>query len=569
MPAGSAAGRHASSTRWAIRCSMEEFGGGFIYAMPDGVLSVGFVGGLDYQRSDVRSARRVPALQAASVRRVAARGGQMVRYGAKALPEGGWHTIPRVYADGVLIAGDAGGFLNSMRLKGIHLAMRTGMLAAETAFDAVRSGRRVGGALEALRGRDRRERGAARAVSGAQRASELRLRPAGGPGVLRAVAGDRRLVVRDPMPAHAGYERMQKLADYYRDGAARSRRARSNPAKIDRQLTFDRLTNVHYSGTRHAEDQPSHLIVHDADVCRTRCREEYGNPCTRFCPANVYEMVDAGDGTKRLQINASNCVHCKTCDIMDPYQIIDWVPPEGRRRAAVRRHVSDGSDRSGDSSAAASASKASGHRRGRLLRSSRARPHADAGGSRATHHYDAIVAIGPASRSWRSGTAASSPASTTSAIAASSSSPARTSTASGSRGIIERFGYGTARGSTSRGGARALVQMRRDWPRAGRSGSRSTARAGRRASRSPARSGWPARPAIRSCRFTSKRDASGRRRAGIARRSRSRSPRSRVAIGEPMVGRRMPTDATIEDEASASSSETLATLEAPRAGAAV
>ena len=141
------------------------------------------------------------------------------------------------------------------------------------------------------------------------------------------------------MPAHAGYERMQKIADYYRDGRP-DPDAPLNPAKIDRQLTFDRLTNVHYSGTRHAEDQPSHLIVHDADICRTRCREEYGNPCTRFCPANVYEMVDAGDGTKRLQINASNCVHCKTCDIMDPYQIIDWVPPGGRRRSGLRRHVS-------------------------------------------------------------------------------------------------------------------------------------------------------------------------------------------------------------------------------------
>ncbi len=99
------------------------------------------------------------------------------------------------------------------------------------------------------------------------------------------------------MPAHAGFERMKKLAEYYRDGRP-DPDAPQNPAKIDRQLTFDRLTNVHYSGTRHAEDQPSHLIVHDADICRTRCREEYGNPCTRFCPANVYEMVDAGDGTQ-------------------------------------------------------------------------------------------------------------------------------------------------------------------------------------------------------------------------------------------------------------------------------
>ena len=123
-------------------------------------------------------------------------------------------------------------------------------------------------------------------------------------------------------------KRMQTLAKYY--GANRP-----NPdgpikaVKIDRTLTFDKVTNVHYSGTRHSEDEPSHLIVHDTDICRTRCREEYGNPCTRFCPANVYEMVDDGQQGKRLQINASNCVHCKTCDIMDPYQVIDWVPPEG------------------------------------------------------------------------------------------------------------------------------------------------------------------------------------------------------------------------------------------------
>ena len=129
--------------------------------------------------------------------------------------------------------------------------------------------------------------------------------------------------------SEAGHERMARLARYYRtehpdpDGT-------SNAVKVDRRMTFDKLTNVHYSGTRHDEDQPVHLLVADTDVCRTRCREEYGNPCVRFCPAHVYEMVDDGTGDgRRLQINASNCVHCKTCDIMDPYQIITWVPPEG------------------------------------------------------------------------------------------------------------------------------------------------------------------------------------------------------------------------------------------------
>jgi electron-transferring-flavoprotein dehydrogenase len=307
---------------------MEEFGGGFIYAMPDGVLSVGFVTGLDYRDPMFDPHVRFQHFKRHPLVAAVLEGGQMVRYGAKALPEGGWHTIPRVYADGLLIAGDAGGFLNSMRLKGVHLAMRTGMLAAETAFEAIRAGDTSAARL--------------RAYEVAIGASDVRreLYPVRNvhqsfsygliPGLLYSglslVSGG--WWIRDPMPAHAGYERVARIAEYYREGRP-DPDSTVNPAKIDRRLTFDRLTNVHYSGTRHAEDQPSHLLVYDTDICRTRCREEYGNPCTRFCPANVYEMVDGGDGTKRLQINASNCVHCKTCDIMDPYQIIDWVPPEG------------------------------------------------------------------------------------------------------------------------------------------------------------------------------------------------------------------------------------------------
>jgi len=218
--------------------------------------------------------------------------------------------------------------MNSARLKGIHLAMRTGMLAAETAFEAVRKGDVSEAALKAYDDR----------VQASAVKKELwpvrNVHQAFGYGTMAGAAFTGLSLVtgggwfRDPLPAHGGWTRIQKLATYYKD-ARPDPDSTVNPVKIDRQLTFDRLTGVHYSGTRHPEDQPSHLIVHDASVCATRCREEYGNPCIRFCPANVYEMVDAGDGTKKLQINASNCVHCKTCDIMDPYQIIDWVPPEG------------------------------------------------------------------------------------------------------------------------------------------------------------------------------------------------------------------------------------------------
>jgi electron-transferring-flavoprotein dehydrogenase len=306
----------------------EEFGGAFLYTMPGNLVSLGLVTGLDYRdpmfdpHVAFQHVKRHPLF--ASI----LEGGTLVRYGAKALPEGGWYTIPKTYAAGALIAGDAAGFMNSVRLKGIHLAMRTGMFAAETAFDAIRKGDTSEAAMKAYD--DRIEAGSVRRelypVRNVHQAFSY------GSFAGAAFAGlslvTRGWWFKDPMPAHGGWTRMQKLADYYKD-ARPDPESTVNPVKIDRQLTFDRLTNVHYSGTRHHEDQPSHLVVHDASVCATRCREEFGNPCIRFCPANVYEMVDAGDGTKKLQINASNCVHCKTCDIMDPYQIIDWVPPEG------------------------------------------------------------------------------------------------------------------------------------------------------------------------------------------------------------------------------------------------
>jgi electron-transferring-flavoprotein dehydrogenase len=306
----------------------EEFGGAFMYSMPDNLVSLGLVTGLDYRdpmfdpHVAFQHLKRHPLISSVL------EGGQLVRYGAKALPEGGWYTIPKTYTAGALIAGDAAGFMNSMRLKGIHLAMRTGMFAAEAAFDAVRRGDTSEAALRTYDDRIqasvvRKELYPVRNVH--QAFSHGSFVGAAFAGLSLVTGG---WWFTDPMPSHGGWTRIRKLAEYYKD-ARPDPESTVNPVKIDRQLTFDRLTNVHYSGTRHSEDQPSHLIVHDANLCATRCREEYGNPCIRFCPANVYEMVDAGDGKKTLQVNASNCVHCKTCDIMDPYQIIDWVPPEG------------------------------------------------------------------------------------------------------------------------------------------------------------------------------------------------------------------------------------------------
>jgi electron-transferring-flavoprotein dehydrogenase len=306
----------------------EEFGGSFIYAMPDGLLSVGFVAGLDYKDPNFDPHATYQRFKQHPLMAKLLEGGQLVRYGAKALPEAGWYAIPQTFTDGALIVGDAAGFLNSLRLKGIHLAMKTGMLAAETAFEAVRAGDVSAARLQRYQARIdlsdvKRELYPVRNV---HQSFEHGLMAGMAYSGLSLVTGG--WWIKDPMPAEPGHERLETRAEYY-GSTPPPPDAITNPARIDRQLTFDRLTGVHYSGTRHAEDQPSHLIVHDSDICRTRCREEYGNPCTRFCPAQVYELVDAGDGTKKLQINASNCVHCKTCDIMDPYQIIDWVPPEG------------------------------------------------------------------------------------------------------------------------------------------------------------------------------------------------------------------------------------------------
>ena len=135
--------------------------------------------------------------------------------------------------------------------------------------------------------------------------------------------------IRDKIVSHAGHEQMKKVKDYYGTVSGTGEvLPPSNVTTADRTLTFDKVTNVHYSGTSHEENQPSHLLV-QTDVCHSVCGEEYGYPCIRFCPANVYEIVEDIKNGKQLQINASNCVHCKTCDIMDPYSVITWVPPEG------------------------------------------------------------------------------------------------------------------------------------------------------------------------------------------------------------------------------------------------
>jgi electron-transferring-flavoprotein dehydrogenase len=303
------------------------FGGGFIYGMADDLLIVGLVVGLDYENplldphSEFQRFKTHPRL------RDLLAGGKMAFYGAKAIPEGGWWSMPRLHGDGFLVTGDSGAFLNSQRLKGIHLGMKSGMLAAETIFDGL-----TAGDLGAARLADYRRR-----VDASWIRDELwpvrNFHQAFDHGIVGAtlqaglgmLTNGRGWGLLNRLPTRAGHERMRRLDTPF------DRVEVPAPVAFDGELTFDKLADVYNSATAHAEDQPAHLLVRDTDVCIHQCAVQYDNPCQRFCPARVYEMVDDADSAtgRRLQINFSNCVHCKTCDIMDPYQIITWVTPEG------------------------------------------------------------------------------------------------------------------------------------------------------------------------------------------------------------------------------------------------
>jgi electron-transferring-flavoprotein dehydrogenase len=306
------------------------YGGGWIYGMQNRILNVGYVTGLDYRdplldpHAEFQRFKQHPFLARLL------EGGKMIRYGAKTIAAGGPHAMPQVYSDGVLLVGDCAGFLNSQRLKGIHTAIKSGMLAAEAIFEALLADDFSAKQLQLYE----------RLVNESWMMKELRkvrnfhagfrhgrwlgLANAG----LQFITGGRSWGLFDRASAEPGHEALEKLSAYGYQGD--NIEQRYDGLRFDGQLTFNKLTDVYHAAVGHGEDQPVHLHVLDTNICSTRCAEEYGNPCQRFCPAAVYEMVESGaDGKRHLQINFSNCVHCKTCDIMDPYQIINWVTPEG------------------------------------------------------------------------------------------------------------------------------------------------------------------------------------------------------------------------------------------------
>jgi electron-transferring-flavoprotein dehydrogenase len=209
--------------------------------------------------------------------------------------------------------------LNGERLKGIHTAIKSGMLAAETILEALLAEDYSDKILNSYEVKLKdsyigKELYKSRNFHQAfDKGRNIGLLVAG----ISTVTGGR---FPSRIPITAGHEHMEKNTAHSED--------RYGDLKYDDKLTFAKLTDVYYSSTAHDEDQPCHLHVLDMNICIDQCTKEYGNPCQNFCPANVYEMVEEKD-SRKLHINFSNCVHCKTCDIMDPYQIIEWVPPEG------------------------------------------------------------------------------------------------------------------------------------------------------------------------------------------------------------------------------------------------
>jgi electron-transferring-flavoprotein dehydrogenase len=304
------------------------YGGGFIYGMRDNKISLGLLTGLDYEDPFLDPHREFQKFKNHPYVANLLIGGKLVQYGAKTAPVGGYFSVPKLTFPGGLIIGDSASLFVSQKIKGIHAAMKSGMVAAEAVFEALLSNDFSQAKLDRYRD----------ALTESYVGEELRkvrnFHQAFQKGLYIALikAGFQYLfggrILKDRLPASPDFTHLKRVADVYgKDSPSEEERG---DIKFDGQYTFDKETDVYYSGTTHEEKQPPHLKIPDLDICYNQCTQEFQNPCLRFCPANVYEMeVDEETGKRQMKLNFSNCVHCKTCDVKDPYENITWVPPEG------------------------------------------------------------------------------------------------------------------------------------------------------------------------------------------------------------------------------------------------
>jgi electron-transferring-flavoprotein dehydrogenase len=293
------------------------YGGSFLYHLDKDRIALGYVSGLDYSDPNYQPWEAFQQWKNHPSVKSLLEGGSILSAGARAIVTGGYQSLPKVEMPGALLIGDTAGLLNVPKIKGTHQAIKSGVLAAEhlvanelnpAGFDAKLRGSDVMAELKSVRN----------------------IKPAFKKGLWFGMLNAAwETVLRGASPwtlkNKADWSSLHKLGE-----CEEPKRDYVQPREL---APRDRLAGVYFAATEHDEDQPVHLHVADTNVCVTQCAVEYGNPCTRFCPAGVYEIVDDtmsdGSSGKRLQINAANCVHCKTCDIKDPYQIINWVTPEG------------------------------------------------------------------------------------------------------------------------------------------------------------------------------------------------------------------------------------------------
>ena len=311
-------GRVIHTQGWPLS---DSWGGGFLYHQDNNQVALGFVLALDYSNPYLSPFEEMQRWKTHPALRSEIEGGRRVSYGARAINEGGYQAIPKLAFPGGALIGCAAGFVNVPRIKGTHGAMKSAMIAAEAAFAAISSDRR----------------------SDTLDAYEKNLRSSWVARELRMVRN------AQPAVAHWGgrigtlYAGLDLWLNYLGIGVPWTLKHKADHTRLKRKdvsavidypkpdgvLTFDRLSSVFVSNTNHEEDQPVHLTLKDADIPVAINLPEYAGPEQRYCPAGVYEFVTSEDGEQRLQINAQNCVHCKTCDIKDPTQNINWVTPEG------------------------------------------------------------------------------------------------------------------------------------------------------------------------------------------------------------------------------------------------
>jgi electron-transferring-flavoprotein dehydrogenase len=296
-------------------------GGSFLYHFGENLVSVGFVVHLDYADPYLNPFKEFQRAKTHPLIAAQLEGGKRISYGARALTEGGWQAIPELAFPGGALIGCAAGFMNVPRIKGSHNAMLSGMMAAEAAFDAVMAGR-SGDVLEAYP-RNLQTSTLATELKRVRNVKPLWSRLGTRLGVM---FGGIDMWLNTIFP-FLGYTLNHKKADYATLQMAAATKPIDYP-KPDGVLSFDILSSVFLSGTNHDENEPVHLVLTDPAIPIDRNLPLFAEPAQRYCPAQVYEVVQEG-GTVRFQINAQNCVHCKTCDIKDPAQNITWVPPEG------------------------------------------------------------------------------------------------------------------------------------------------------------------------------------------------------------------------------------------------